>query len=100
LVGIFSGPQTQLRFQTEIRARAIRRPVDGRSCSQLPNSESAAVQARSVGAIDIAEFIRERYGRCRISSPAMRIMPKGPSPPLVVAPWEISAETQSQSLAG
>src|SRR5260370_33745966 len=54
-------------------------------CSQLPNSSSAAVQARPVAVKDIAGLIRERYGRCRISSSVRRLMSKGPAPPQVEA---------------
>ena len=49
-------------------------------CSQPPTSRSAAVQARPVGVIDIAGLY-ERYGRCRISSSARRLMSKRPAPP-------------------
>jgi hypothetical protein len=45
----------------------------------LPNSRSAAVQARPVAVKDIAGLIRERYGRCRISSLVRRLTSKGPA---------------------
>ena len=55
-------------------------PLMAHSCSQLPNSRSAAVQARPVVVKDIAGFMRERYGRCRISS-VRSPMSRGPAPP-------------------
>jgi hypothetical protein len=58
----------------EAKLRVLIAPADGTPLPQLPNSSSAAVQARPVRAKDTAGFIRERYGRCRISSSARRLI--------------------------
>src|SRR6266478_6343383 len=85
-----------------VRSEATRldSPLMAHLCFQLPTSSSAAVQARPVAVKDIAGLIRERYGGCRISSSVRRLMSKGPAPLQIVAPWEISAETQSQPWPG
>src|SRR6202000_1527535 len=57
-------------------------------CPQPPNSRSAAVQASPVGVIDIAGLIHERYGRCRISSSARRLMSNALRRRRLVALWK------------
>jgi len=85
LLAFFSSPQTQLRFQTEMRARQTEAaPVE--LTNRLP------FKRVQFGVIDIVGLIHERYGRCRISSSVRRLMSMGPAPPQVVAPWEISSE--------
>jgi hypothetical protein len=71
-------------------------PVDETLLLSTADSRLAAVQARPVAVKDIAGFIRERYGRRRISSAVRRLMSKGPAPPLVATRCQIGAETQSQ----
>jgi hypothetical protein len=61
---------------------------------------SAAVQARPVAVKDIAGLIRERYGRCRISSSVSGPMSKRPPQPQAISLQEISAANQSQPWPG
>src|SRR5258706_11148368 len=45
--------------------------------------------------LDIVGFMRERYGRCRISSSVRRLMSKGPAPPQVEARGDQRRDTIS-----
>ncbi len=93
--------QTTFLFAFEAKLLVLIAPaLMAHPCFQLPNSSSAAVQARPVAVEDIAGLIRERYGGCRISSSVRRLMSKGLAPPQVEARGEISAETQSQPWPG
>jgi hypothetical protein len=71
-----SRPQTQLRFQTEMRAhQSEATPVE--LTNRLP------FKRVQFGGIDIVELMRERYGRCRISSSVRRLI----ETPCAIAGW-------------
>jgi hypothetical protein len=63
-VGAIGNCHIQIAFLYAFEAKllVLIAPLMAHPCSQLPNSRSAAVQARPVGVKDIAGFIRERYG--------------------------------------
>jgi hypothetical protein len=87
-VGAIGNCHIQITFLYAFEAKllVLIAPLMAHPCSQLPDSRSAAVQARPVGVKDIAGLILERYGRCRISSSVRRLMSKGPALLQVVAP--------------